>query len=65
MNRIQVILKLYENSSTLKINFSKSKLYRFEDIKIKIRQPGQMEWPPFAIKILGLDGPPTNDFFHA
>ena len=35
-NRMQLILKLYEDASILKIKFSKTKLYELEHIKIEL-----------------------------
>ena len=43
LNRIQKILKLYENASTSKINVSKSQTLSSGAYKNSIHQPGQMK----------------------
>ena len=58
LNRIQMILKLYENASTLKINFSKAKPHGLEHIKIELIN--QDKWNGHNIP-LKVKGPPTND----
>ena len=40
-NRIQVILNLYEDAFTLKINFSKAQPYALEYIKIELIHQGK------------------------
>ena len=50
--RIQVILKLYEDASSSKINFSKVKPFGSGAYKNRMDQPGQMEWSQFFIKTL-------------
>ena len=43
LNRIQVILKLYEDASSSKINFSKCRTVWAGAYKNKTNQPGQVE----------------------
>ena len=47
-----MILKLYENESTSKRNFSKSRALWTGTCKSRINQPEQMEWSQFSIKNL-------------
>ena len=55
LNRIQVILKVFENACSLKINCSKVKPYELEHMKIELINPGQMEWSQFLIKVLAVN----------
>ena len=66
-NRIQGILKLLEDTSNLKIIFSKTKPYGLQHKKDRIDPLGQMEWSKFKIKfkILGVKEPSTNNFRYA
>ena len=50
-----MILKLYEDASSSKINFSKSQALWAGAYENRIDQPGQMEWPQFSIKIIGVN----------
>ena len=50
--RIQVILKLYEDTSSSKINFSKVKPFWCGAYKNRMDQLGQMKWSQFFIKTL-------------
>ena len=54
LNRIQVILKLYEDASSSKINFSKSQALWARSYKNRIDQPGQMKSWKFPLKYLEL-----------
>ena len=55
LNRIRTILKLYEKASSSKISFSKSQALWVDEYKNRVDQPGNMEWPLFSIKILGIN----------
>ena len=50
-----MILKLYEDASSSKINFSKSQGLWAGAYENRIDQPGQMEWSQFLIKISGVN----------
>ena len=54
LNRIQVILKLYEDASSPKINFSKAKPYRLVHIKIELINQGKWNIYNFPLKYLDL-----------
>ena len=53
-NRIQNILKPYEEASSSKMNFSKSQALRARAYTNRTDKPGQMTWSQFSIKILVL-----------
>ena len=55
LNRIRTILKLFEKASSSKISFSKSQALWVDEYKNRVDQPGNMEWPLFFIKILGIN----------
>ena len=44
LNRIQVILKLYEDKSSSKMNFSKAKPYELEHIKKDLINQCKIKW---------------------
>ena len=52
LNRIQMILQLYEDSSSLKINFSKAKPYRLEHIKIGLINQEKWNGHNFSMKYM-------------
>ena len=54
LNRIQSILKLYEDASSSKINFKSQALWT-GDYKNRFDKPGAMVWSNFSIKILGIN----------
>ena len=54
LNRIQSILKLYEDASSSKINFTKSHTLWAGDYKNRFDKPGTMVWSNFSNKILGM-----------
>ena len=54
LNRIQSILKLYEDASSSKINFTKSHALWAGDYKNRFDKPGTMVWSNFSNKILGI-----------
>ena len=53
-NRIQVILKLYEDESSSKINFSKPKPYGLEHIQIELVNQDKWNGNNFPLKYLEL-----------
>ena len=55
LNRIQSILKLYEEASSSKINFTKSQALWAGDYKNRFDKPGDMVWSNLSIKILGIN----------
>ena len=55
LNRIQVILKLYEKASSSKINFSEAKSYGLEHIKMELINHDKWNGLNFPIKILGVN----------
>ena len=55
LNRIQSILKLYEDASSSKINFTKSQALWAGDYKNKFDKPGAMVWSNVFIKIIGIN----------
>ena len=61
INRIQVIMKVYENESTSKITLKNQVLWAGA-YKNRIDQPGQIEWSQFFIEILGVNF--DNSFLH-
>ena len=54
LNRIQVILKLYEDGSSSKINFWKSQAWWSGAYRNRIDQTGQMKGSKFPLKYLEL-----------
>ena len=54
LNRIQVILKLYKDASTSKINFSKVNLYGLGHIKIELINQDNCNSQRFPLKYLEL-----------
>ena len=60
LNRIQSILKLYEEVSSSKINFTKSKALWAGDYKNRFDKPGNMVWSNLSIKILGINFANSN-----
>ena len=54
LNRIQVILKLYEDTYSSKTKFSKIQAWWSGAYKNRIDQPGQMKWSKFPLKYLDL-----------
>ena len=54
LNRIQVILKLYEDASSSKINFSKVKPYVLEYIKIELINKDKYNGHNFPLKYFEL-----------
>ena len=54
VNRIQVILKLYEDASRLKINFSTARPYGLEHIKIELINQDKWNGHNFPLKQLEL-----------
>ena len=54
LNRIQVILKLYEDTSSSKINFSKAKSCGLEHIKIELINTEKWNSRDFPLKYLEL-----------
>ena len=52
---MKVILKLYEDASSSKINFSKSQSSWDGAYKNWTDQPGQMKWLKFPLKYLELN----------
>ena len=50
-----MILKLYEDASSSKINFSKTRTLKAGAYENRIDQPGQKEWSQFSIKILAVN----------
>ena len=62
INRIQVIMKLYENESTSKMNLTTKQVLWAGAYKNRIDQPGQIEWSQFFIEILGVNF--DNSFLH-
>ena len=55
LNRIQSILKLNEDASSSKINFTKSQALWAGDYKNRFDKPGAMVWSNLSIKILGIN----------
>ena len=55
LNRIQSILKLYEDASSSKINFTKSHALWAGEYKNRFDKPGTMVWSNFSNKILGIN----------
>ena len=55
LNRIQSILKLYEDASSSKINFTKSQALWAGDYKNRFDKPGDMVWSNLYIIILGIN----------
>ena len=55
LDRIQKILKLYEDAFNSKIKFSKTQALSAGAYKNRIDGPGQMEWSQFFIKKLGVN----------
>ena len=53
-NRVQVILKLYKDASSLKINLSKAKPYGSEHIKIELINQDKQNGHNFPIKYMKL-----------
>ena len=51
---MQIILKLYDDASSSKINFSKAKNYRLEHIKIEKINQGKWTGHNFSLKYLRL-----------
>ena len=54
LNRIQVILKLYENASSSKTNVSKLKPYMMVHIKIELINKDKWNRPNFVLNYLDL-----------
>ena len=54
LNRMQVILKLYEDASSRKMNFSKAKTYGLEYIKIELINQDKWFGKNFSLKYLEL-----------
>ena len=55
LNRLQTILKIYEDASSSKINFGKSQALWLGGYKDRYDKPGTMIWSNFSIKILGIN----------
>ena len=55
LNRIQSILKSYEDASSSKINFTKSQTWLAGDYKNRFDKPGDMVYSSFSIKSLGIN----------
>ena len=54
LNRIQVILELYEDTSSSKINFSNAKPYGLERIKVELMNQDKWNGQNFPLKYLEL-----------
>ena len=55
LDRLQTILKMYEDASNSKINFEKSQALWSGGYKDRYDKPGTMIWSNFSIKILGIN----------
>ena len=55
LNRLQTILKIYEDASSSKINFGKSQASWSGGYKDRYDKPGTMIWSNFSMKILGIN----------
>ena len=53
--RLQTILKLYKDASSSEINLNKSQALWSGGYKDRYDKPGNMIWPNFSIKILGIN----------
>ena len=53
LNRIQMILKLHEDTYSSETIFPKSQALWAGAYENRIDQPGQMQWSQFSVKILG------------